>query len=105
MGKQAECIALTVDEAPPGVFPLGHVLDRDHNAVPALFMTGKDRAVELDVETLAAQRIVDRMAGESVFPIPKLDEFPDKALEGVVAQHPVEIFHQISVVTGAEEEQ
>jgi len=33
-------------------FPLGHVLDRHHDAVPALFVAGKDPAAELDIETL-----------------------------------------------------
>src|ERR1700746_510461 len=34
MGTQAECIVLAVNEAAAGTFPLGHVLDRDQDAVP-----------------------------------------------------------------------
>ena len=105
MGKQAERVVLAVHEAAPGAFPLGNVLDRDHHAVPALFVTGKDRAAELDIEALACQRIVDRVAGEAGLPIPKLGKLLDMALEGVVAHHMAEMGRQIGNIAGAEQRQ
>jgi hypothetical protein len=68
-------------------------------------VTGKDRAVELDIETLAGQRIVDRVAGEAGSPIPKLGKFLDMALEGVVAHHLAEMGYQMSKIAGAEQRQ
>jgi hypothetical protein len=105
VGKQAEGIVLAVHEAAPGDFPLGHVLDRDHDAVPALFVAGKDRVAELDVATLAGQRVIDRVAGEAGFAVPKLGKLLDKALEGIVTQHPVQIGHQMIEIAGAEQRQ
>ncbi|OIQ66284.1 hypothetical protein GALL_521500 [mine drainage metagenome] len=105
MGKQAERVVLAVHEAAPGAFPLGNVLDRDHDAVPALFVTGKDRAVELDIETFAGQRIVDRVAGEAGLPVPKLGKFLDMALEGVVAHHLAEVGRQMIKIAGTEQRQ
>jgi hypothetical protein len=40
-------------------------------------VTGKDRAAELDIETLAGQRVVDRVAGEAGLAMPKLSKFLD----------------------------
>src|SRR5580704_19284507 len=105
MGKQAERVVLAVHEAAPGAFPLGHVLDRDHDAVPARLMTGKDPTAELDIETLAAQRIIDRVAGEAGSPVPELGKFLDMALEGVVAHHLAEMGRQMRKIAGAEQRQ
>src|SRR5258708_27569656 len=105
MGEQPERVVLAVDEPPPGAFAFGNVLDRDHDAVPALFVTGKDRAAELDIETLAGQRVVDRVAGEAGLAMPKLSKFLDMALEGVVAHHLAEVSHQMSSIAGTEQRQ
>ena len=101
--EQARGVHLAVEEAAAGAFPLGHVLDRDHEAVPALFVAGQHGAVELDIETFAGQRIIDRMAGEARLPIPELGQFLDQAFEGVVAQHVAEIGHQMRKIAGAEQ--
>jgi len=47
-------------------------------------VTGEDHAGELDIETLAGQRVIDRVAGEAGLTVPELGKFLDKALEGVV---------------------
>ena len=105
VGEQAKGVILAIEQVAPGALPLGYVLDRHHDTVPALFMAGKHPARELNIETLAGQGVIDRMAGEAGLPVPELGEFLDMALERIVAQHLAEICHQMIEVAGAVQRQ
>ena len=79
-------IALAFDEGAPGVLALRHVLDRHQNAVPCLFMSGKDGAMEFDVQPLSGQRIVHGRRTELALAIPELAKLADVRGEHVVAE-------------------
>ena len=66
-------------------------------------MAGQDAAVELDVEPLARERVVDRVADEMRLALPQLDELLDVGLEHVVAEHAVEIADQVRLVVRLEQ--
>jgi hypothetical protein len=53
-----------------------------------LLVAGQHDRIELDVQALAAERVVDRVAGESGLPVPQLDQFIDMGFQHVVAKHP-----------------
>ena len=103
MHEQAARVVLAADQQAARILAVGDVLDRQQHPFPALFVTGHDGCLELDVEPVAVERVVNRIAEERGIAVPELHQFLDMGLQHVVAKHAVEIGDQVREVGGGEQ--
>ena len=101
--EQPARIVLAAGQQAPRVLAVGDVLGRDQHARPGVFVARQDRRLELDVEPVAGQRIVHRVAGELGLALPELGKFLDVGQQHVVAEDAVDIADQVVEVRGGEQ--
>ncbi|WP_341482734.1 hypothetical protein [Aurantimonas marianensis] len=93
------------DQPAPAFLALAHVLGGNENAAPVVLEAGQDARLELDIQTAARQRIVDRVAGERGLSLPQLDQFLAVAVQHVAGKDPVEIGGKMVEAVGLEQRQ
>jgi hypothetical protein len=103
--EQAARIVFADCELAPRGLAIGHILDRDQNARPALFVAGQDGPFQLDIEAAAGHRVIDGVAVEFRLAVPELDKFFEMGEQHVVAKDAAEIGDEFFDIRNLEERQ
>ena len=105
MFEQSARIVFAQRQQPARAFAFGDVVDRHQDARPGRLVARQQRALDLDVDAPARQRIVDAVAGEAALAVPQLRQLVGEIGQHFVAEDSVEIGDEMRQVVGLEQRQ